>query len=172
MTWSPAAEHGPPQLPLPEGPGSAALIGTDPDIHRALTRLGWQVYEIPAPTAATPKVRAAATGGSVDLTVIDHVLTALHNADKRAVIADVARWMRPGGLVIVREPFRASRSRWGPWTTLRQMLHAPPSDGPATVEFYETALHDAGFPFTAVIDAREEVVVLVAHTHERGGSPT
>ena len=113
---------------------------------------------------------------SVDLVVSSYVLHHLPDADKRALVARAAQWLRPGGrLVIADMMFGRGRSRRDR-DILRQKVTALAAKGPggwwriaknlaryglgaghehpATPEFWQSALRDAGLTdvmFQAVV---------------------
>ena len=113
---------------------------------------------------------------SVDLVVTSYVLHHLPDADKRALVARAAQWLRPGGrLVIADMMFGRGRSRRDR-DILRQKVTALAAKGPggwwriaknlaryglgaghehpATPEFWQSALRDAGLTdvmFQAVV---------------------
>jgi ubiquinone/menaquinone biosynthesis C-methylase UbiE len=103
---------------------------------------------------------------SVDLVVSSYALHHLTNADKRALVARAARWLRPGGRLVIADMMfgrgRSQRDRG----ILRQKVTALAAKGPggwwriaknlaryglgvgqehpATPEFWQEALRDAG----------------------------
>jgi ubiquinone/menaquinone biosynthesis C-methylase UbiE len=103
---------------------------------------------------------------SVDLVVSSYALHHLTNADKRALVARAARWLRPGGRLVIADMMfgrgRSQRDR----SILRQKVTALAAKGPggwwriaknlaryglgvgqehpATPEFWQEALRDAG----------------------------
>lgn len=117
--------------------------------------------------------------GSVDLVVSSYALHHLRDADKRAVAAQAAQWLRPGGRIVVadmmfgrgstqrdreilREKVRAFAAR-GPagwWRIAKNLARYGLGVGhehPAAPEFWQLALRDAGFT-----DVRFEPVVAEA----------
>ena len=159
-----------PQVPV--GPGEAVVLAVEPVLRQQLAVAGWHVRSVPAPSGDLAGLAANATVGSADLVALDSVLTPLNHADKRAAIATVARWVRSDGQMLLREPVAsgANGSGWRMW--LRRLsdrwlrLSAEASHGPATVEFYLTALGHVGF------DAGEPVhrdgAVVIIHAQRRG----
>ncbi len=103
---------------------------------------------------------------SVDLVVSSYVLHHLPDADKRALVARAAQWLRPGGrLVIADMMFGRGRSRrdrdilrqkvtalaakgpGGWWRIAKNLARYGLGTGhehPASPEFWQSALHDAG----------------------------
>jgi ubiquinone/menaquinone biosynthesis C-methylase UbiE len=116
---------------------------------------------------------------SVDLVVSSYALHHLRDEDKRALVAEMARWLRPGGRVVVadmmfghgatrrdREILRqkatalASRGPAGWWRIVKNLARYGLGIGhehPATPQFWQLALRDAGFA-----DVRFEPVVAEA----------
>ena len=113
---------------------------------------------------------------SVDLVVSSYVLHHLPDADKRALVARAAQWLRPGGrLVIADMMFGRGRSRrdrdilrqkvialaakgpGGWWRIAKNLARYGLGAGhehPATPEFWQSALRDAGLTdvmFQAVV---------------------
>jgi ubiquinone/menaquinone biosynthesis C-methylase UbiE len=103
---------------------------------------------------------------SADLVVSSYALHHLRDEDKRALIAEAARWLRPGGRIVVadmmfgrgatrrdREILRdkaAALARRGPagwWRIAKNLTRYGLGVGhehPATPEFWQLALRDAG----------------------------
>jgi ubiquinone/menaquinone biosynthesis C-methylase UbiE len=116
---------------------------------------------------------------SVDLVVSSYALHHLRDEDKRALAAEAARWLRPGGRVVIadmmfgrgatrrdREILRqkarafAVRGPAGWWRIAKNLATYGLGIGhehPATPQFWQLALHDAGFT-----DVRFEPVVAEA----------
>ena len=116
---------------------------------------------------------------SADLVVSSYVLHHLRDEDKRALAAEAARWLRPGGRIVVadmmfgrgttrrdREILRdkvtalASRGPAGWWRIAKNLARYGLRIGhehPASPQFWQLALRDAGFT-----DVRFEPVVAEA----------
>jgi ubiquinone/menaquinone biosynthesis C-methylase UbiE len=116
---------------------------------------------------------------SVDLVVSSYALHHLRDKDKRALAAEAARWLRPGGRIVVadmmfgrgatrrdRQIFRekamtlASRGPAGWWRVAKNLARYGLGVGhehPATPQFWQRALRDAGFT-----DVRFEPVIAEA----------
>jgi len=116
---------------------------------------------------------------SVDLIVSSYALHHLRDEDKRALAAEAARWLRPGGRIVVadmmfgrgatrrdREILRAkaavfaSRGPAGWWRIAKNIARYGLGVGhehPAAPDFWQLALRDAGFA-----DVRFEPVVAEA----------
>jgi ubiquinone/menaquinone biosynthesis C-methylase UbiE len=129
---------------------------------------------------------------SVDLVVSSYALHHLRDADKRALVAEAARWLRPGGRVVVadmmfgrgatprdRRILREKAARFalmGPagwWRIAKNLARYGLGVGhehPAAPEFWQQALRDAGFT-----DVRFEQVVseagVVSGTRGEGPKP-
>jgi ubiquinone/menaquinone biosynthesis C-methylase UbiE len=117
--------------------------------------------------------------GSVDLVVSSYALHHLRDADKRALAAEAARWLRPGGRIVVadmmfgrgatrrdRKILREKASAFavrGPagwWRIAKSLARYGLGVGhehPAAPQFWQLALRDAGFT-----DVRFEPVVAEA----------
>ena len=113
---------------------------------------------------------------SADLVVSSYALHHLGDQDKRALAAEAARWLRPGGRIVIadmmfgrgatrrdRQILRekvavlASRGPAGWWRIAKNLARYGLGVGhehPATPEFWQLALRDAGFT-----DVRFEPVV-------------
>jgi ubiquinone/menaquinone biosynthesis C-methylase UbiE len=116
---------------------------------------------------------------SADLVVSSYALHHLRDEDKRALVAGATRWLRPGGRIVVadmvfgrgttrrnREILRAkvtALARRGPagwWRIAKNLTRYGLGVGhehPATPQFWQLALRDAGFT-----DVRFEQVVVEA----------
>ena len=116
---------------------------------------------------------------SVDLVVSSYALHHLRAEDKRALVAEMARWLRPGGRVVIadmmfgrgatrrdREILRqkvtalASRGPAGWWRIAKNLARYGLGVGhehPAAPQFWQLALRDAG-----LADVRFEPVVAEA----------
>jgi ubiquinone/menaquinone biosynthesis C-methylase UbiE len=116
---------------------------------------------------------------SVDLVVSSYALHHLRDEDKRALAAEIARWLRPGGRIVVadmmfgrgasrrdREILRekakalASRGPAGWWRIAKNLTRYGLGIGhehPAAPQFWQLALRDVGFT-----DVRFEPVVAEA----------
>lgn len=116
---------------------------------------------------------------SVDLVVSSYALHHLRDQDKRALAAEAARWLRPGGRIVVadmmfgrgatprdRQILRdkaavfAARGPAGWWRIAKNLARYGLGVGhehPATPQFWQLALGDAGFT-----DVRFEPVVAEA----------
>jgi ubiquinone/menaquinone biosynthesis C-methylase UbiE len=108
---------------------------------------------------------------SVDLVVSSYALHHLADADKRALVARVARWLRPGGRLVIadmmfgrggsrrdRDILRqkvialAAKGPGGWWRIAKNLTRYGLGVGdehPATPEFWQAALRDAGFTAVA-----------------------
>lgn len=117
--------------------------------------------------------------GSVDLIVSNYALHHLSDIDKRALSVQAARWLRPGGRLVIgdmmfgrggsprdREILRqkvaalAAKGIGGWWRIVRNLTRYGLGVGhehPATPEFWREALQDAGF-----IDVAFEPVIAEA----------
>jgi ubiquinone/menaquinone biosynthesis C-methylase UbiE len=117
--------------------------------------------------------------GSVDLVVSSYALHHLRDEDKRTLVAEAARWLRPGGRIVVadmmfgrgttrrdREILRAKATAFavrGPagwWRIAKNLTRYGLGVGhehPAAPQFWQLALRDAGFT-----DVRFESVVAEA----------
>jgi ubiquinone/menaquinone biosynthesis C-methylase UbiE len=104
---------------------------------------------------------------SADLIVSSYALHHLRDADKRALVAEAARWLRPGGRLVVadmmfgrggsqrdREILRqkvkvlASKGPAGLWRIAKNLGRYGLGVGqehPATPQFWQAALREAGF---------------------------
>jgi ubiquinone/menaquinone biosynthesis C-methylase UbiE len=116
---------------------------------------------------------------SADLVVSSYALHHLRDQDKRALAAEVARWLRPGGRIVVadmmfgrgatqrdREILRdkvtafASKGPAGWWRIAKNLTRYGLGVGhehPAAPQFWQLALRDAGFT-----DVRFEPVIAEA----------
>ncbi len=116
---------------------------------------------------------------SVDLVVSSYALHHLRDADKRALVAEAARWLRPGGRIVVadmmfgrgstrrdREILRgkmatfAAKGPAGWWRIAKNLTRYGLGVGhehPAAPQFWQLALRDAG-----LTDVRFEQVVAEA----------
>lgn len=116
---------------------------------------------------------------SVDLVVSSYALHHLRDEGKRALVAEAARWLRPGGRIVIadmmfgrgatqrdREILRqkaktfAARGPAGWWRIAKNLVRYGLGVGhehPAAPQFWELALRDAGFT-----DVRFEQVVAEA----------
>lgn len=105
--------------------------------------------------------------GSADLIVSNYALHHLANDDKRALVARAAQWLRPGGRLVLadmmfgrgvtprdREILRqkisvlAAKGPGGWWRIIRNLARYGLDVGdehPASPEFWQAALRDAGF---------------------------
>jgi ubiquinone/menaquinone biosynthesis C-methylase UbiE len=105
--------------------------------------------------------------GSVDLVVSSYALHHLLDPDKRVLVARVARWLRPGGRLVVADMMFGRGASQRDRAILRQKAAALAAKGPggwwrivknltryglgvgqehpATPEFWQAALRDAGF---------------------------
>ena len=119
------------------------------------------------------------SAASVDLVVSSYALHHLRDEDKRTLAAEAARWLRPGGRIVVadmmfgrgttrrdREILRekamafAVRGPAGWWRIVKNLARYGLGVGhehPATPQFWQLALRDAGFT-----DVRFEPVVAEA----------
>ena len=131
-------------------------------------------------TTAVADLRAfRLPAASVDLVVSSYALHHLRDEDKRALAAEAARWLRPGGRIVVadmmfgrggtrrdREILRekatalAARGPAGWWRIAKNLARYGLGVGhehPATPQFWQLALRDAGFT-----DVRFEPIVAEA----------
>ena len=147
---------------VPSGPGRALVLAVDPVCRQRLESSGWDVVAVPLPAGDLTGLALGAAENSADLVVIEQALTPLHHADKRAALAVAIKWLRPGGLLILREPFEASAGQGG---RLRVMWHAfvhgrlDPHHGPAPVQFWKDACHHAGYDHIEATTAGQELTV-------------
>ena len=108
---------------------------------------------------------------SVDLVVSSYALHHLADADKRALVARAARWLRPGGRLVIADMMFGRGASRRDRDILRQKVIALAAKGPggwwriaknltryglgvgdehpATPEFWQAALRDAGFTAVA-----------------------
>lgn len=134
---------------LPPGPGRALVLTVDRQLRQQLGEAGWQVTVVPMPPGDLTGFALAAPDAAADLVAVDAALTPLHHADKRAALALVLRWLRPGGLLWLREPLEPGwaggrgRLRRGWQRLLHGRLDA--YSGPAPVQFWRDACQHAGF---------------------------
>lgn len=104
---------------------------------------------------------------SVDLIVTNYALHHLHDSDKRALVANSAHWLRPGGRIVIADMMFGHGGSQRDRQILRQKAVALMAKGPggwwrvvkniarfglgignerpATPEFWQAALRDAGF---------------------------
>jgi ubiquinone/menaquinone biosynthesis C-methylase UbiE len=104
---------------------------------------------------------------SADLVVSSYALHHLRDQDKRALAAEAARWLRPGGRIVVADMMFGRRTSQRDRRILRQKVAALAAKGPAgwwriaknlgrfgfgvghehpaTPRFWQAALRDAGF---------------------------
>lgn len=104
---------------------------------------------------------------SADLIVSSYALHHLRDADKRMLVAEAARWLRPGGRIVVADMMFGRGTSQRDRQILRQKVAALAAKGPggwwriaknlgryglrvghehpATPQFWQTALRDAGF---------------------------
>jgi len=163
-----------PRLPpaLPAGPGDAVVLAVEPVLRQQLAAAGWNVRSVPAPAGDLLGLASRVTVGSVDLVAVDSVLTPLNHPDKRAAMATVARWVRPDGQLLLREPVVAGVDGTGWRASIYRFAHqrlrvsAEASHGPATVEFYLTGLSHVGF--TAVEPVHRDGDVVTISAYRRG----
>jgi ubiquinone/menaquinone biosynthesis C-methylase UbiE len=109
--------------------------------------------------------------GSVDLVISSYALHHLADADKRALVARAARWLRPGGRLVIadmmfgrggsrrdRDILRqkvialAAKGPGGWWRIAKNLTRYGLGVGdehPVTPEFWQAALRDAGFTAVA-----------------------
>jgi ubiquinone/menaquinone biosynthesis C-methylase UbiE len=110
---------------------------------------------------------AAARSASADLVVSSYALHHLVDADKRALVARTAQWLRPGGRLVIGDMMFGRGASQRDRQILRQKVTALAAKGPggwwrivknlgryglgvgqehpATPEFWQAALRDAGF---------------------------
>jgi ubiquinone/menaquinone biosynthesis C-methylase UbiE len=104
---------------------------------------------------------------SADLIVTSYALHHLRDPDKRALVAETARWLRPGGRLVIADMMFGRGASQRDRQILRQKVNVLASKGPAgywriaknlgryglgvgqehpaTPEFWQTALREAGF---------------------------
>jgi ubiquinone/menaquinone biosynthesis C-methylase UbiE len=104
---------------------------------------------------------------SADLIVSSYALHHLRDADKKALITEAIRWLRPGGRIVIADMMFGRGTSQRDRRILRQKVIALGARGPAgwwrivknlgryglgigyehpaTPQFWQTALHDAGF---------------------------
>ena len=134
-------------------------MAVDPTLRSELQALGWLVRSVPIPAGDLAGFGVGIPAQAADLVLVDHALTPLHHADKRAALSRVAHWLRPGGLLVLHEPLgRAERPAW--WR--RRLVAGLGHSGPVPVEFWTTACEHAGFEAPSPLGRAPEVVLLVA----------
>ena len=159
--------------------GSVLAVDVSPAMAESLAaraaRAGLENVQVEVADLRTLRLPAA----SVDLVVSSYALHHLRDDDKRALVAEAARWLRPGGRIVVadmmfgrgatrrdREILRgkvtalASRGLAGWWRIAKNLTRYGLGVGhehPATPQFWQLALRDAGFS-----DVRFEPVVAEA----------
>jgi hypothetical protein len=154
---------------VPAGPGDAVVVAVGSVLRERLVEAGWNVRSVPiaARDLASFDVRPPPRG--LDLVAIDVALSGLTHADKRAALAMMARWLRPDGQLLLREPIvdeGAASIAGSVWRGIRRLsrLEASANDGAATVEFYVTALEHVGWRSIDVLNLQEGVVVITSHS--------
>lgn len=152
---------------LPSGPGDAALLAVDSVLRDQILALDWRVRSVPAPGGDLAGLGSGLPAACVDLVAVDHVLSPLHHADKRAALGIIARWLRPGGMLVLREPTAADHRGTGLGALQRRLgrllygrLQA--HQGPAAPEFYALALDHVGFESTEILQHQRGVMVMLA----------
>ena len=134
---------------LPPETGRALVLAAEPVLRQALSHAGWQVTRVPIPAGDLTGFALAAAESSADLVVVDRALSPLHHADKRAALAVLLKWLRPGGLLLLREPLEPQwAGAGGPLVRAwRALLHGSldPHHGPASARFWQDACRHAGF---------------------------
>jgi ubiquinone/menaquinone biosynthesis C-methylase UbiE len=159
--------------------GSVLAVDISPGMAESLaeraTRAGMENVRTEVADLRTFTMPAA----SADLVVSSYALHHLRDEDKRALVAGAARWLRPGGRIVVadmmfgrgttrrdRKILRdkvtalASRGPAGWWRIAKNLTRYGLGVGhehPATPQFWQLALRDAGFA-----DVRFEPVVAEA----------
>lgn len=166
-------------LPLAGQAGSVVAVDISPAMTESLaahaTRAGLGNIRTEVSDLRTFRMQPA----SVDLVVSSYALHHLRDPDKRALAAEAARWLRPGGRIVVadmmfgrgasqrdREILRkkaavlAAKGPGGWWRIAKNLGRYGLRIGhehPATPQFWEQALRDGGFT-----DIRFEPVVAEA----------
>jgi ubiquinone/menaquinone biosynthesis C-methylase UbiE len=132
---------------------------------------------------------------SVDLIVSSYALHHLANADKRALAATAAGWLRPGGRIVIADMMFGRGGSPRDWAILRQKVAALAVRGPggwwriarnitryglgaghehpATPEFWQAAFRDAGFADVAFepVIAEAGIVSAVMRAPDASASP-
>ena len=133
---------------LPAGPGRAFVLAADPQLRRQLSEVGWEVSAVPIPAGDLTGFALAAPDAAADLVAVDAALSPLHHADKRAALAVVLKWLRPGGMLWMREPLEPGAAAGGGLRRAWQrLLHGrlDAHSGAATAQFWHDACRHAGF---------------------------
>jgi ubiquinone/menaquinone biosynthesis C-methylase UbiE len=159
--------------------GSVLAVDISPvmaeDLARRAARAGLENVRTEVADLRTFQRPAA----SADLVVSSYALHHLRNEDKRALVAEAGRWLRPGGRIVIadmmfgrgasqrdREILRdklAALARRGPagwWRIAKNLIRYGLGVGhehPAAPQFWQLALRDAG-----LADVRFEPVVAEA----------
>ncbi len=159
--------------------GSVLAVDISPVMARSLAgraaEAGLRNVRTEVADLRTVRLPAAST----DLIVSSYALHHLRDADKRALVAEAASWLRPGGRIVIadmmfgrgatqrdREILRAKAARFvakGPagwWRLAKNLARYGLGVGhehPASPQFWQLALRDAGFA-----DVRFEQVVAEA----------
>lgn len=162
-----AAGAAPTETGPPPGPGRALVLAVDPRLRQQLTDIGWQVTVVPIPAGDLTGFALAAAEASADLVAVDTALTPLHHADKRAALAVVLRWLRPGGLLWLREPLEPGWGRGGLRRAWQRLLHGrlDPHSGAATVQFWQDACQHAGFDQIEVTETSDTLTLRALRRH-------
>lgn len=147
---------------LPAGPGDAFVLAVDGTLRDELVANGWIVRSIPLPAGDLGGFGHGIPGRSADLVAVDHALSPFHHADKRAALGRVARWLRPGGILLIREPIADATPRRPFRLFRRRLVDGFGHTGPATVQFWMTAATDAGFENLVVLEQLSSGAVISA----------
>lgn len=133
---------------------------------------------------------------SADLVISSYALHHLSHAEKRALLGQVSRWLRPGGRLVIADMMfgrgvssrdrrifaqKAARLlRKGPggvWRLAKNMTRfglGVGSERPATPEFWCRALRDAGFAdvrYTALVEEAGMVTAVIPEPPAAAGTP-
>jgi ubiquinone/menaquinone biosynthesis C-methylase UbiE len=172
-------------FPLAEAAGSVLAV----DVSQAMTdRLDNEAKRAgrATVTAITSDVtRFSLPRQSVDLVVSNYVLHHVHNADKRAIVRQARRWLRPGGRMVVGDMMfgrglsegdgailrakarsLAAKGPGGYWRIAKNLLRYALRVGherPAPPQFWIKAFEDAGFRDVNHVQVVEEAGVVWGH---------
>lgn len=156
---------------MPPGPGDALVLAVSSALREELVTLGWHIRSIPVPAGDLSGFGLGLPTQCADLVAVDHALSPLHHADKRAAVVRIRHWLRPGGTLLIREPMQEqSARRWLRFLPRGRLLEVAAHTGQATEEFWITAVANAGFEAPTIVGRLGVVAVLEAHRPISGGS--